>query len=250
MPWNGYNFETRSCSPSASSRTTSSPRSTSRNSRRWPATPARPEEITRDIPNVSEEALKNLDEAGIVYIGAEVVAGDILVGKISPRAKADDPGREAAARDLRREGLRRARHQPARAARRAGTIVEVRVFNRHGVDKTSAPRRSSARDRTSRQDRDDEQAILDATSTRASRDADRQARAGRPEGFKKDQVLNRELIDEHPRSQWWTFALESDSAMSEIEAMRKQYDESKKSLESRFLDKVRNCSAATSCRPA
>ena len=59
-----------------------------------------------------------------------------------------------------------------------------------------------------------------------------------PKGFKKDQVLTREMIDEFPRSQWWTFALESDPAMTEIEAMRKQYDESKKSLESRFLDKV------------
>jgi DNA-directed RNA polymerase subunit beta len=59
-----------------------------------------------------------------------------------------------------------------------------------------------------------------------------------PKGFKKDQVLTRQILDEFPRSQWWTFALETDSAMTEIEAMRKQYDESKKSLESRFLDKV------------
>src|SRR5271154_6225906 len=59
-----------------------------------------------------------------------------------------------------------------------------------------------------------------------------------PKGFKKDQILSRAMLDEFPRSQWWTFALESDSVMTEIEAMRKQYDESKKNLENRFLDKV------------
>ena len=77
MPWNGYNFEDSILiSPSASCATTSSPRSISRNSRRWRAIPSSgPEEITRDIPNVGEENLKNLDEAGITYIGAEVAGG-------------------------------------------------------------------------------------------------------------------------------------------------------------------------------
>jgi DNA-directed RNA polymerase subunit beta len=121
-----------------------------------------------------------------------------------------------------------------------GTVVEVRVFNRHGVDKDERAQ-AIEREEIERlaKDRDDEQAILDRNvyARLAEMLIGKRALSG-PKGFKKDQVLNRELIDEHPRSQWWTFALESDPAMSEIEAMRKQYDESKKSLESRFLDKV------------
>jgi len=70
----------------------------------------------------------------------------------------------------------------------------------------------------------------------------------RAEGFKRDTKLTKEIIDDYPRSQWWIFAVENDRTMAELEAMRKQYDEAKKGLESRFLDKVENCSAAMNCR--
>ncbi len=79
-----------------------------------------PEEITRDIPNVGEESLRDLDENGIIRIGAEVNSGDILVGKITPEGRDGADGRgEAAARHLRREGARGEGHVAARAARRA-----------------------------------------------------------------------------------------------------------------------------------
>jgi DNA-directed RNA polymerase subunit beta len=121
-----------------------------------------------------------------------------------------------------------------------GTIVEVRVFNRHGVEKDERAQ-AIEREEIERlaKDRDDEQAILDRNVYARLADilVDKRALSG-PKGFKKDQILTRTLVDEHPRSQWWNFALESDPTMTEIEAMRKQYDESKKSLESRFLDKV------------
>ena len=95
-----------------------------------------PEEITRDIPNVGEEALRNLDEAGIVYIGAEVGPADILVGKITPKGESPmTPEEKLLARHLRREGVRRPRHLAALPPGDYGTVVEVRVFNRHGVDK-------------------------------------------------------------------------------------------------------------------
>jgi len=94
-----------------------------------------------------------------------------------------------------------------------GTIVEVRVFNRHGVDKDERAQ-AIEREEIERlaKDRDDEQAILDRNvyARLAEMLIGKRALSG-PKGFKKDQVLNRELIDEHPRSQWWTFALESDS---------------------------------------
>ena len=122
MPWNGYNFED---SILLSERIVKDDVFTSIHIEEFEAmardTKLGPEEITRDIPNVSEEALKNLDEAGIVYIGAEVVAGDILVGKITPKGESPmTPEEKLLARHLRREGLRRARHVAARPSGRAG----------------------------------------------------------------------------------------------------------------------------------
>ena len=109
MPWNGYNFED---SILLSERVVEEDRYTTIHIEELTCvardTKLGPEEITADIPNVSEMALGRLDESGVVYIGAEVRAGDILVGKVTPKGESPaDPGREAAARDLRREGLRR-----------------------------------------------------------------------------------------------------------------------------------------------
>ena len=122
MPWGGYNFED---SILVSERLVRNDHFTSIHIEEFECvardTKLGKEEITCDIPNVGEEALKDLDESGIVRIGAEVKPQDILVGKITPEGR--DPavaGREAAARDLRREGRRRARQLAARAAGRAG----------------------------------------------------------------------------------------------------------------------------------
>ncbi len=121
-----------------------------------------------------------------------------------------------------------------------GTVVEVRVFNRHGVEKDE---RALAIEREEierlAKDRDDEQAILDRNvyGRLAEMLEGRQGIAG-PKGFKKDSKITRSVLDEYPRSQWWQFASPNDKLMSEIEAIRKQYDKSKKRLEQRFLDKV------------
>jgi len=121
-----------------------------------------------------------------------------------------------------------------------GTVVEVRVFNRHGVEKDE---RALAIEREEierlAKDRDDEQAILDRNvyGRLAEMLEGRQGIAG-PKGFKKDSKITRAVLEEYPRSQWWQFASPNDKLMAEIEAIRKQYDESKKGLEQRFLDKV------------
>ena len=242
MPWNGYNFED---SILLSERIVKDDVFTSIHIEEFEAmardTKLGPEEITRDIPNVSEEALKNLDEAGIVYIGAEVQAGDILVGKITPKGESPMTPEEKLLRAIFGEKASDVRDTSLRVPPGVqGTIVEVRVFNRHGVDKDERAQ-AIEREEIERlaKDRDDEQAILDRNvyARLAETLHGKRALSG-PKGFKKDQILTPELLEETPRSQWWTFALESDTAMSEIEAMRKQYDEAKKSLESRFLDKV------------
>ncbi len=242
MPWNGYNFED---SILLSEKIAMQDVFTSIHIEEYEVmardTKLGPEEITRDIPNVSEEALKNLDEAGIVHIGAEVGPGDILVGKITPKGESPMTPEEKLLRAIFGEKASDVRDTSLRVPPGVqGTIVEVRVFNRHGVDKDE---RALAIEREEierlAKDRDDEQAILDRNVYGRLADLleNRQGIAG-PKGFKKDTKITRTVLDEYPKSQWWLFASPNDKLMAEIEAMRKQYDESKKGLEQRFLDKV------------
>ncbi|HLM40967.1 MAG TPA: DNA-directed RNA polymerase subunit beta, partial [Microvirga sp.] len=242
MPWNGYNFED---SILLSERIVKDDVFTSIHIEEFEVmardTKLGPEEITRDIPNVSEEALKNLDEAGIVYIGAEVHAGDILVGKITPKGESPMTPEEKLLRAIFGEKASDVRDTSLRVPPGVtGTIVEVRVFNRHGVDKDERAQ-AIEREEIERlaKDRDDEQAILDRnTYARLSEILIGQNGVAGPKGHKKDAPITRELLNEYPRSQWWQFAVDNDARMTEIEAMQKQYDESKKRLEQRFLDKV------------
>ena len=242
MPWNGYNFED---SILLSERIVSDDVFTSIHIEEFEVsardTKLGPEEITRDIPNVSEEALKNLDEAGIVYIGAEVRAGDILCGKITPKGESPMTPEEKLLRAIFGEKASDVRDTSLRVPPGVqGTVVEVRVFNRHGVDKDE---RALAIEREEierlAKDRDDEQAILDRNVYGRLADMlDGRAGIAGPKGFKKDTKITRAVLDEYPRAQWWQFALANDKLMGEVEAIRKQYDDSKKRLEQRFFDKV------------
>ncbi|PWJ85587.1 DNA-directed RNA polymerase subunit beta [Pseudaminobacter salicylatoxidans] len=242
MPWNGYNYED---SILLSERIVADDVFTSIHIEEFEVmardTKLGPEEITRDIPNVSEEALKNLDEAGIVYIGAEVQPGDILVGKITPKGESPMTPEEKLLRAIFGEKASDVRDTSMRMPPGAyGTIVEVRVFNRHGVEKDE---RAMAIEREEierlAKDRDDEQAILDRNVYSRLSDMliGKDAIAG-PKGFKKGSTLAKETLDEYPRSQWWQFAVEDEKLQSELEALRGQYDDSKKALEQRFMDKV------------
>jgi DNA-directed RNA polymerase subunit beta len=242
MPWNGYNFED---SILLSERIVRDDVFTSIHIEEFEVmardTKLGPEEITRDIPNVSEEALKNLDEAGIVYVGAEVLPGDILVGKITPKGESPMTPEEKLLRAIFGEKASDVRDTSLRMSPGAyGTVVEVRVFNRHGVEKDE---RAMAIEREEierlAKDRDDEQSILDRNiyGRLAEMLKGKKGTAG-PKGFKKNSVINDEVLEDNPRSQWWHFAVAEDKRMSEIEALRTQYEDSRKRLESRFIDKV------------
>ncbi|MTI15699.1 DNA-directed RNA polymerase subunit beta [Rhodobacteraceae bacterium RKSG542] len=242
MPWNGYNFED---SILLSERIVRDDVFTSIHLEEFEVmardTKLGPEEITRDIPNVSEEALKNLDEAGIVYVGAEVKPGDILVGKITPKGESPMTPEEKLLRAIFGEKASDVRDTSMRLPPGVtGTVVEVRVFNRHGVEKDE---RAMAIEREEierlAKDRDDEQAILDRNvyGRLAEMIMDREIVAG-PRGSRKGAVVNGDLLNEFPRSQWWQFAFEDEKLMGELEALRGSYDESRKRLEQRFIDKV------------
>ena len=164
MPWNGYNFED---SILISERIVSDDVFTSIHIEEFEVmardTKLGQEEITRDIPNVGEEALKNLDEAGIVYIGAEVKPGDILVGKVTPKGESPMTPEEKLLRAIFGEKASDVRDTSLRLPPGvSGTIVEVRVFSRRGVDKDE---RALAIERAEierlAKDRDDERKILE-----------------------------------------------------------------------------------------
>jgi len=242
MPWNGYNYED---SILLSERVVRDDVFTSIHLEEYEVnardTKLGPEEITRDIPNVSEEALKNLDEAGIVYIGAEVGPGDILVGKITPKGESPMTPEEKLLRAIFGEKASDVRDTSMRMPPGGfGTVVEVRVFNRHGVEKDE---RAMAIEREEierlAKDRDDEQSILDRnTYSRLAEMLTGQEAIAGPKGFKKGTKIDQEVLDSYPRSNWWQFAVADEKRQDGLEQLRNQYDETKKQLEQRFMDKV------------
>ncbi|RDE09739.1 DNA-directed RNA polymerase subunit beta [Pelagibacterium lacus] len=242
MPWNGYNFED---SILLSEKIVQDDVFTSIHIEEYEVmardTKLGPEEITRDIPNVSEEALKNLDEAGIVHIGAEVQAGDILVGKITPKGESPMTPEEKLLRAIFGEKASDVRDTSLRVPPGdGGIVVEVRVFNRHGIDKDE---RAMAIEREEierlAKDRDDEQSILDRNVyARLKEMLFGKAATTGPKGYVAGTKLNDSIFEAHARSKWWQFAVEDDKLMSEIEALQAQYDESRRMLEQRFIDKV------------
>ncbi|MDA9899346.1 DNA-directed RNA polymerase subunit beta [Planktomarina temperata] len=241
MPWNGYNYED---SILISERIVRDDVFTSVHIEEFEVaardTKLGPEEITRDIPNVGEEALRNLDEAGIVYIGAEVGPADILVGKITPKGESPMTPEEKLLRAIFGEKASDVRDTSLRLPPGDyGTIVEVRVFNRHGVEKDERALQIE-REEVERlaRDRDDELTILDRNIYARLRSMieGREAVKG-PKGTKGG-LVSAEFLDETPRSHWWQFAMKEEGDAQVVEALNEQYEAQKRTLDARFEDKV------------
>jgi DNA-directed RNA polymerase subunit beta len=242
MPWNGYNYED---SILISERIVSDDVFTSIHIEEFEVaardTKLGPEEITRDIPNVGEEALRNLDEAGIVYIGAEVGPGDILVGKITPKGESPMTPEEKLLRAIFGEKASDVRDTSLRLPPGDyGTVVEVRVFNRHGVDKDERALQIEREEiEFLARDRDDELAILDRNIYARLRGVllGKTAVKG-PKGFKANSVITEEALNDIGRGAWWQFALAEEEDARIVEALHEQYEVQKRTLEARFEDKV------------
>ena len=242
MPWNGYNYED---SILISERVARDDVFTSVHIEEFEVaardTKLGPEEITRDIPNVGEEALRNLDEAGIVYIGADVEPGDILVGKITPKGESPMTPEEKLLRAIFGEKASDVRDTSLRVKPGDfGTVVEVRVFNRHGVEKDERALQIE-REEVERlaRDRDDELAILDRNIYARLRNLilGKIAVKG-PKGIKANSVIDNELLQMIPKGQWWQLALADESDAQIVEALNGQYETQKRTLDARFDDKV------------
>jgi len=241
MPWNGYNYED---SILISERIVKDDVFTSIHIDEFEVmardTKLGPEDITRDIPNVGEEALRNLDEAGIVYIGAEVEPGDILVGKITPKGESPMTPEEKLLRAIFGEKASDVRDTSLRLPPGvAGTIVDVRVFNRHGIDKDE---RALAIEREEierlKKDSDDERNILNrATWSRLKEMLIGQIATATPKGLKKGATIDADLLDSVDRHEWWRFSVQDDAMQANLEAVRGQYDEAVKRIKDKFEDR-------------
>ena len=242
MPWNGYNFED---SILISERIVRDDVFTSIHIEEFEVmardTKLGQEEITRDIPNVGEEALKNMDEAGIVYIGAEVKPGDILVGKVTPKGESPMTPEEKLLRAIFGEKASDVRDTSLRLPPGvAGTVVEVRVFSRRGVDKDE---RALAIERAEierlAKDRDDEREILERSFQSRLRDIllNKKAASG-PKGLKADTKITQDVLDGYTPGQMAQIVVSNDRVMKDVEALKVQFEESIAKLQARYESKV------------
>ncbi|MBF9051712.1 DNA-directed RNA polymerase subunit beta [Roseobacter sp. HKCCD9010] len=242
MPWNGYNYED---SILISERIVRDDVFTSIHIEEFEVaardTKLGPEEITRDIPNVGEEALRNLDEAGIVYIGAEVGPGDILVGKITPKGESPMTPEEKLLRAIFGEKASDVRDTSLRLPPGDfGTVVEVRVFNRHGVEKDERALQIEREEveRLSR-DRDDELHILERNIYARLKGMILGKKAVKgPKGVKSGSEITEELLETLSKGQWWQLALGEEKDAAHVEALNEQFEAQKRALDHRFEDKV------------
>ena len=242
MPWNGYNFED---SILISERIARDDVFTSIHIEEFEVmardTKLGQEEITRDIPNVGEEALRNLDEAGIVYVGAEVNPGDILIGKVTPKGESPMTPEEKLLRAIFGEKASDVRDTSLKLPPgTSGTIVDVRVFSRRGVDKDE---RAMAIERAEierlAKDRDDERAIQERSFYNRLREhlIGQTAGAGF-KGIRSGTPITDEVLSEHPRGAWRNVTVTSDAVMAELEVLRREFDTAVSRIQARFDNKV------------
>jgi DNA-directed RNA polymerase subunit beta len=242
MPWNGYNFED---SILISERIARDDVFTSIHIEEFEVmardTKLGQEDITRDIPNVGEEGLKHLDEAGIVYIGAEVKAGDILVGKVTPKGESPMTPEEKLLRAIFGEKASDVKDTSLRVPPGiSGTIVEVRVFSRRGVDKDQrAMSIERAEIERLAKDRDDERRIYERGFYGRLKDVLIGETVAKPlENVKKGEKITAETLEGLKRGQWRDIVVTDEKVMSDIESMGQTFDRAIEDINQRFETKV------------
>ncbi|SVD01306.1 uncharacterized protein METZ01_LOCUS354160, partial [marine metagenome] len=242
MPWHGYNFED---SILISERIVRDDVFTSIHIEEFEVmardTKLGPEDITRDIPNVSDEALRNLDEAGIVYIGAELNPSDILVGKVTPKGESPQTPEEKLLRAIFGEKASDVRDTSLKLPPGvSGTVVEVRVFSRRGIDKDERALaiESAEIDRLAK-DRDDERKIVESSIYDRLKQLliNRMVVSG-PTDVAPNSRITESVLETYKPRDWWQFALKQEKVMASIEALKKELDAARGRLQERFEEKV------------
>ena len=242
MPWQGYNFED---SILISERCVTDDVFTSIHIVEYEVmardTKLGEEEITRDIPNVNEEALKNLDESGVVYIGAEVNAGDILVGKVTPKGDSASGPEEKLLRSIFGEKAIDVTDTSLRMSRgSSGTVVDVRVFNRHGIEKDE---RSITIERAEieqvQQDKIVEEEILERSiKQRASQFLSGSSLAKKVKDLDQGTKLDFDAINKLNINDVFKITVGNVNDEATLAQLKDQYNKAKQDITERFEDKV------------
>ena len=241
MPWNGYNFED---SILISERLVKEERYTSIHIEELVCI-ARdiklgPEEISADIPNVSESALSKLDESGIVYIGAEVRPGDILVGKVTPKGETQLTPEEKLLRAIFGEKASDVKDTSLRVpSGMNGTVIDVQVFTRDGVEKDSrAIEIEEAELNRVRKDLNDQLRIMeDGVYQRLERHLVGQKAAGGPNGYKARTPITSEFLADTPREKWFEIRFRSNQLSRTLEQAADRLRQLKEEFDDKFKDK-------------
>jgi DNA-directed RNA polymerase subunit beta len=253
MPWQGYNFED---SILISERCVTDDVFTSVHIEEYESmardTKLGSEEITRDIPNVSEESLRNLDESGIVYVGAEVKPSDILVGKVTPKSETSSSPEEKLLRSIFGEKATDVRDSSLKLPTgSAGVVIDVRVFNRHGIEKDE---RSIAIERSEievvQEDKKVEEEILNrniklrATDLLISQSINKQHKELKP-----GTTLNQNDIDNISLKDLLKLSFDKKELNNDLEKLKNQYDDASEDIRLRFEDKVSKIQAGDDLLP-
>ena len=252
MPWNGYNFED---SILISERVVKEERFTTIHIQELTCvardTKLGSEEITSDIPNVGEGALGKLDESGIVYIGAEVGAGDILVGKVTPKGETQLTPEEKLLRAIFGEKASDVKDTSLRVPTSVkGTVIDVQVFTRDGLDKDQrAVEIEGLQLAKVRKDIDDEYRIVEgATFERLHKALIGKVIAGGPK-LRKGQKVTDDYLSNLPRDDWFKLRMSNDKLNKQLQRAEEQLKERRQELDERFEDKKKKLTQGDDLAP-
>jgi len=252
MPWNGYNFED---SILLSERVVEEDRYTTIHIEELTCvardTKLGPEEISADIPNVSEQALNRLDESGVVYIGAEVRAGDILVGKVTPKGESQLTPEEKLLRAIFGEKASDVKDSSLRVPPGMdGTVIDVQVFTRDGIEKDKRARQIEESEiKRVKKDFDDQFRILEAAIYMRLRSQIVGKVVNGGAGLKKGDVISDAFLDGLKKADWFALRMKDEDASEAIERAQKQIQAHEKEFERRFADKRGKITAGDDLAP-
>lgn len=252
MPWNGYNFED---SILLSERVVEEDRYTTIHIEELTCvardTKLGPEEISADIPNVSEQALNRLDESGVVYIGAEVRAGDIMVGKVTPKGESQLTPEEKLLRAIFGEKASDVKDSSLRVPPGMdGTVIDVQVFTRDGIEKDKRARQIEESEiKRVKKDFDDQFRILEAAIYMRLRSQIVGKVVNGGAGLKKGDVISDAYLDGLKKADWFVLRMKDEDAAEAIERAQKQIQAHEKEFERRFADKRGKITAGDDLAP-
>ncbi len=253
MPWNGYNFED---SILVSERVVKEDRFTTIHVEELTCvardTKLGPEEITGDIPNVGEAALAKLDESGVVYIGAEVKEGDILVGKVTPKGETQLTPEEKLLRAIFGEKAADVKDTSQRVhSGMAGTVIDVQIFTRDGVEKDArALQIEEAELEKVRKDLDDQLRIMEGdTFQRVEKLLVNKVADGGPNKLKAGTKITKAYLTEVEQEKWLEIRLRNEDAAKDLEAIAEQIKQLREQFREKYEDKKRKLTTGDDLAP-